>query len=99
MESVWMADWIDVFIGLRFSLWPGWVLAAPIILYSIEVEMLERVQKVYFGSWESYYASQTTRLQDHETTRLRDNKWLPPYFLRSRKTFRVFRNLRTIFAI
>ena len=43
MESVWMADWIDVFIGLRFSLWPGWVLAAPIILYSIEVEMVERV--------------------------------------------------------
>ena len=45
MESVWMVDWIDVFIGLRFSLWPGWVLAAPIyyILYSIEVEMVERV--------------------------------------------------------
>ena len=66
MESVWMADWIDVFIGLRFSLRPGWVMAAPIILYSIEVEMLERVQKVYFGSWESYYASQTTRPRDYK---------------------------------
>ena len=30
VERVWMVDWIDVFIGLRFSLWPGWVLAAPI---------------------------------------------------------------------
>ena len=42
-KKVWMVDWIDVSIGLRFSLWPGWVLAAPIILYSIEVEMVERV--------------------------------------------------------
>ena len=42
-KKVWMADWIDVFIGLRFSLWPGWVLAAPIYYYSIEVEMVERV--------------------------------------------------------
>ncbi len=42
-KKVWMVDWIDVFIGLRFSLRPGWVLAAPITLYSIEVEMVERV--------------------------------------------------------
>ena len=31
--------------------------------------MVERVQEVYFGSWESYYASQTTRLRDCECCR------------------------------
>ena len=33
--------------------------------------MLERVQKVYFGSWESYYASQTTRPRDFGFARQR----------------------------
>ena len=30
-KKVWMVDWIDVFMGLRFSLRPGWVLAALIV--------------------------------------------------------------------
>ena len=46
MESVWMADWIDVFIGLRFSLWPGWVLAT--LIYYRQLLKIPRSKKCYY---------------------------------------------------
>ena len=72
MESVWMADWIDVFIGLRFSLWPGWVLAAPIILYYIvQRQRCQREYRRYI--LEAGSRIMLRRLQDYETLASPDN--------------------------
>ena len=57
-----MADWIDVFIGLRFSLWPGWVLAV-VILYIIQCRWQREQGK----------DDMLRRLQNYETLASPDN--------------------------